>query len=366
MRRYICLFVLSLGLCFLWSQTAAVPDIYSDAVIKNLSTPAPDLAALATASYQKGDYEAAAKQYLAHLASKPGDASALYNLACCYGLLGREKHASEILQLAYKAGFDDLEHIQRDTDFDKVRQSPEFVAGMDSLKVWAARKAESAGEKHFYRLNTYLPYHIYYPANYRQDTQYALVVGLHGYGDNAVAFGNISRLLKDMPVIYLVPEAPYTMDLGGRQGFSWTPSMDTEDPLQVGSFIGLNDGIVDLVRQIQVSHKIGKTILFGFSQGCFMTYQVGIGNPDVFDGLIAFAGWMMPELIQDAAIKATRLPKVYISHGKQDRVITHDASDQALAWLLEHKYEARLNSFEGDHRVDRTSFMEGLNWILAE
>jgi tetratricopeptide (TPR) repeat protein len=85
-----------------------------------------DLAALekiATDAYQAGEWEKAAKYYLALLRYDISDSGNIYNLACCYGLMGEAELAAKYLERAYRAGFTDIEHISWDPDFDSVRQS---------------------------------------------------------------------------------------------------------------------------------------------------------------------------------------------------------------------------------------------------
>lgn len=366
MRKVLFLMCLAWGISLLWAQPSAHLDIYAPEIITQLSTPLEDFSAQATAMYQEADYEKAASLYLKHLAARPGDASALYNLACCYGLLGKETHASSILQLAYKAGFEDINHISGDPDFTSVRDSQDFIATMDSLLVWAARKAETAGELRYYRINTYLPYRIYYPANYSPEMECTLLVGLHGYGDEATAFGGISRILRDKPIIFLVPEAPYGMDMGTSFGYSWTPSLSFEDPMQESSFMGLKDAIVDLTRDIQKLHKLSNTILFGFSQGCFMTYNIGLAHPETFNALMAFGGWLMPEIVGEATIDKASNLKVYISHGTQDNIVSYSSGEEAHNYLISKKFDVQMDSFEGAHRIDKTSFHSGLDWLMRQ
>ncbi len=341
-------------------------DIYSAELLSAQTPNLQELQSLANNSYQSGDYELAAKYYIAFLKYKPGDANALYNLACCYGLLGKSDFASQRLMQSFKAGFEDLEHIAKDTDFDKVRKSKDFAAAMDSLNVWTAKKANPGYEQSFYSISTYLPYRIYLPQDYSEDGTYRLLVGLHGYGDSAAGFGALYPLLKDKSIIYVVPEAPYILEGSGNPGYSWTPSFDENDPIQMSSFEGLNEGITNLVREVRSTYNIDKTILFGFSQGCFETYNIGLGNQDLFDGIIAFGGWLMPEIIGDALDVEEPYIKVFIGHGTTDNVVEYSSAEDALKLLKSKDYNVKMSSFEGAHKIDRKTFMEGLNWVLEE
>jgi beta-lactamase regulating signal transducer with metallopeptidase domain/Flp pilus assembly protein TadD len=53
--------------------------------------------------------------------------TALYNAACSYALLGDAGRASEALAAAIDAGWDDIEKIAEDSDFDPIRSDPRFA-----------------------------------------------------------------------------------------------------------------------------------------------------------------------------------------------------------------------------------------------
>lgn len=53
--------------------------------------------------------------------------TALYNEACAYALLGDANRAVPALQEALRAGWDDIEHIADDNDFDPIRSDPRFA-----------------------------------------------------------------------------------------------------------------------------------------------------------------------------------------------------------------------------------------------
>jgi len=338
-------------------------DIYNPMFIETISTPSQNLSSEATAQYQAGDYEKAARFYIGHLWDKPSDSSALYNLSCCYGLLGKDELAAKTLMMAYKAGFEDIEHIRQDPDFDKVKQSKIFSAAMDSLSAWSAIKAKVEGKMEYYAISTYLPYRIYLPDGFDESAKYNLLIGLHGFGDQAVPFGRIHQVIKDKPFIYIVPEAPYILPGNERPGFSWTPMVDYSDPLQEKSFMGLNTAIRELCQKLEKDYQIDKTFLMGFSQGCFMTYNIGLANPDLFDGLLAFGGWLSPEVIGESTIKKACKVKVFIAHGTTDRVIEFTSAEKSLQILKENNYQVELFSFEDGHRIDRKALLSGLTWL---
>ena len=101
-------------------------DIYSKDAGKFLEFNLDEYNKKAWESYQKQDFEEAAKNYLLLLQHNISDNNSIYNLACCYGLLGKENLAAEFLEKAFKSGFKDINHIKNDTDFDKVKDAEVF------------------------------------------------------------------------------------------------------------------------------------------------------------------------------------------------------------------------------------------------
>jgi carboxyl-terminal processing protease len=60
----------------------------------------------------------------------------LYNLACGYSLLGRKEEALSRLEDAVAAGFDNYEHLEKDSDLDNIRTMPGFVELVRKLKAF--------------------------------------------------------------------------------------------------------------------------------------------------------------------------------------------------------------------------------------
>jgi len=67
-------------------------------------------------------------------------AHSVYNLACVESLLKNEKPALEYLQRAIDLGWNDLEHIDRDSDLDFIRNTPQFKEIIEKLKEKIMKK----------------------------------------------------------------------------------------------------------------------------------------------------------------------------------------------------------------------------------
>jgi tetratricopeptide (TPR) repeat protein len=89
-------------------------------------------------------YEQAEKHYLQVLEIEPKNEYALYNLACCYSLWGRTDAALQYLVKSIEAGFDDLSHMDADTDLDPIREDARFKDIMDRLRAKKQEKTKKA------------------------------------------------------------------------------------------------------------------------------------------------------------------------------------------------------------------------------
>ena len=150
---------------------------------EQVTTPTTNYRDKAYGFYQEGNFEQAARYYLAYLKNNPEDAGSWYNLSCCYGLLGGAKEAAKYLKIAYKKGFKDLNHIRMDKDFDSVKTAKTFTAALDSLQIWNEKEAFYKGKMEYFAVHQYIPYWIHLPKDFDAKKEYSLMIGLHGYGD---------------------------------------------------------------------------------------------------------------------------------------------------------------------------------------
>lgn len=77
--------------------------------------------------YRSDRYEEAAAAFHRAAEENYKRDTALYNEACSYALLGDANRAIPALQEALRAGWDDIEHIANDSDFDPIRSNPRFA-----------------------------------------------------------------------------------------------------------------------------------------------------------------------------------------------------------------------------------------------
>ena len=72
-------------------------------------------------SLESGDFKEAKSVLLKILEYTPTNSNTLYNLACVLSLMGETKDALDYLEKSVSVGWEDFEHIKKDTDLDNIR-----------------------------------------------------------------------------------------------------------------------------------------------------------------------------------------------------------------------------------------------------
>jgi len=311
-----------------------------------------------------GDYLNAAKYYLFILRHKYDSADMLYNLACCYARMKRPDLAGKYLLHAVRAGFNDIQHFLKDTDFDPVRGEKDF----DKVEKKVKQFGDDIGEPVLLKTSKVLNGRLHLPENYDPTRSYPLVIALHGRGDWAENFAAIWRNIERKEFILLVPEAPYELKDAGLYGpaYSWfylirdKKTWGFADPLTA-------DNIISAAEQISAKYKTGRVYLLGFSQGVSAAFMTAYQKPDMFDGLIAFAGRLPGEEFLPAAnIEAFKRIKLYIAHGTSDESVTEKDTSEMKRRLDAMGCASKNYEFDGGHFVDPETLNKIIEIILDE
>jgi len=335
-------------------QSPDTVDIYDMNIVKQFDVNPETLMVDGWKAYQDKDYERAARFYLAYLQNVKNDASNIYNLACCYGLLGKAELAAAWVEKAVEAGWEDLEHLKNDPDFNPVRDSAVFKEMVAKLEKKAADKKGDPGTLLMVPSRSMIPMYVKLPADYDPAKTYPLVVGLHGYGDNVENFAKIWDS-RDVPIdcIYAAMEAPYAFKVGKELGYSWFIRMDPETYGEVVSQAGemTDANVLAGIAMLKEKYPVGKVYLTGFSQGAGLTFITGLKHPELFAGIAPFGGWLDTDIVTEDDIAAAKALPVLIVHGTEDTMVEFDAGKKAEELLKKHGLKVTLMPFEGGHVV---------------
>jgi phospholipase/carboxylesterase len=308
--------------------------------------------------YRQQNWLAAVSEYLNALKIDPGNSTAIYNLACCYGLMGEEELATLYLKRSFTAGFDNLSLANADTDFDPVRESTLFSSVLDSLNAAFTEHTNRLGEVHWFDSRQSFFYRINFPEGFNPPEKVPVVIGLHGLDSSPDNFMRIWELIENPNFIFVVPQAPYSI---GDDSYSWyTGGHGTED--WGHSLVLDGEYVLDLVEQIKLEYPVSDVYLFGFSQGGCLALYTGLLEPELFKAIIPSSGWLEEELIGPDLLAETTSMQIELMHSPDDRGVSFDNAERALSVLSDNGWDIELHQTSGPHMVD----MDMLNEILLQ
>ena len=186
---------------------------------------------------------------------------------------------------------------------------------------------------------------LYVPSGYRPGRAAPLLVMLHGAGGHprhsiALARDHAERL----GFIVLAPKS---------RAATW----DVISGRSFGPDVGaLDSALAEVFADYSVDPK--RVALGGFSDGASYALSLGLINGRLFSHIFAFApGFVAPGREQGR-------PRIFISHGKADRVLPIDATSRRIVPELKRAgYQPTYEEFAGGHEVpDRIArrFFEAL------
>lgn len=88
----------------------------------------------AVKKYDDGSFEDAAKMFAKAAEAKFEPAASRYNEACSWALAGNAEKAMEALSQAVEAGYDDVDHIEEDSDLESLHENPKFQELVKQLR----------------------------------------------------------------------------------------------------------------------------------------------------------------------------------------------------------------------------------------
>ena len=149
----------------------------------------------------------------------------------------------------------------------------------------------------------------------KQAIEPRLMIVLHGLGDSMEGYRWLPQAMRLPWLSYLLVNAPDCY----CTGFSW---YDVDDDSGAG-IERSRKLLFELLEQMR--HRgfpAEKIVLFGFSQGCLMTIEIGARYPQRLAGLVGLSGYVFqPERLTRELSPQARQQRFLITHGLQDPLI---------------------------------------------
>ncbi|MBI4061638.1 MAG: dienelactone hydrolase family protein [Elusimicrobia bacterium] len=186
------------------------------------------------------------------------------------------------------------------------------------------------------------------------------VICLHGYGADMRDLAPLARELEaKRPISWLFPNAPETLDWGGRAWFSIDVAAFEEAQrtgvardMSLREPEGLEWAREELQRFIQEAQiPWEKIVLMGFSQGAMLAVDLALRSEAPPAGVVILSGTLVDKKTTvELAPKRKGLP-FFQSHGSADPILGFAQARALEKVLIEAGWKGSLHRFEGGHAV---------------
>jgi predicted esterase len=131
----------------------------------------------------------------------------------------------------------------------------------------------------------------------------------------------------------------------------------------IGSALGPDVEALDVALHT-VFHRIAidpsRVMIAGFSDGASYALTLGLANGDLFGSILALSpGFVAP-------VDRHGRPRIFVSHGRQDRVLPIDRTSRRIVPGLRSKgYSVDYREFVGGHEPDERTIQTALSFFSA-
>jgi phospholipase/carboxylesterase len=248
-----------------------------------------------------------------------------------------------------------------------VREAPVFSDTLKLLYDSAQREAVDAkGKLELIAGGALMKCYVHLPDDYDPAKKYTLLIGLHGFGDNAENFTMLWEGFAKHDFIFAVLEAPYPVSSAGSLTYSWTTGLPDDKAsweLAAAETVGYIGGAIS---HLKGEYGVSDTYLLGFSQGATMAYYAGIVHHYSIRGIICVAGSLEPGFISDADLAKAKNLRVFIAHGDKDNSVPLAVGEAARDKLVALGYDVEFMKYSGGHRMSVGPLQAVERWMKRE
>jgi phospholipase/carboxylesterase len=321
------------------------------------------------------DVALAIRLYEVALAANPTGAMDWYYYACALLRAGRAAEALTALENSAETGYADANWIAIDPDLAPLRDAPRFQAVLAKMRADAksgratAASPDQTVAPYLAAQTRFAPYEIDLPADYSATgaRHYPLVVLLHGRGMTGASMWQFARDLALSDVIFLRTDAPYAVSAGG--GYEYWPAARSpaEDEWMTKAARFTAKWYADIVRDAatRVRADTSCVIIAGFSQGAAAAWMAAMESPEIFTGVAALSGWVLPSHLRPESFEALARHDVavFIAHGTDDQVIAPARAAEAAEMAAAARVDATLRLYPIGHTASADVVRDVAAWM---
>jgi len=184
-----------------------------------------------------------------------------------------------------------------------------------------------------------------------------LMIVLHGKGDSIRPFRHFDEEMDVPEMNYLLLNAPKRF----LDGYSWYG----DPPYEREGVLKIREKLMQLLGELEAQGWRSENIfLFGFSQGCLISADLGLNYPKRLGGIVGVSGYFhfYPRWRQQVSTSALKTPWVF-THGRQDDVLRLDETKHGVEKLRDAGFDVDWIELDKDHVLTDEEMPLIRNWV---
>lgn len=196
--------------------------------------------------------------------------------------------------------------------------------------------------------------HKFIPA--KKKSEFLMIV-LHGRGDSIRPFYDFDDELNIPEMNYLLLNAPRKF----LDGYTWYG----EPPYQSNGVIKIREKLFDLLNDLEnQGWDSQKIFLFGFSQGCLISADIGMNYPKKLAGVVGISGYFnfYPRWKNNLSQDAKKTPWLF-THGHQDDILPLEETKYGVEKLKGAGLKVDWVEMDKDHSLKDEEYPIIRRWV---
>ncbi len=192
-----------------------------------------------------------------------------------------------------------------------------------------------------------------------------LLLLLHGYGSNET---DLFSFASELPENYYVvsARAPFDMQYGSYAWYAINFDADENKFSDLEQARVSRDLIAKFIDELLVKYSIDdqNISLVGFSQGCILSYAIGLSFPQKVKRIVAMSGYFNEKIaIENYEKNDLSNLKIFATHGNVDQVVPVEWARKAQPALSKIGVKIEYKEYPMGHTISQNCFYDVLNWM---
>lgn len=192
-----------------------------------------------------------------------------------------------------------------------------------------------------------------------------LLLLLHGYGSNEE---DLFSFASELPEEYFVvsARAPFDMGFGSYAWYAINFDADENKFSDIPQAQSSRDLIANFIDELISKYPIDKDniTLIGFSQGCILSYAIGVSYPEKVRRIAGMSGYFNEEIaISNYAKNDFSNLKIFSSHGTVDQVVPVDWARNSEPKLKALGIDVTYKEYPIGHGISPQNFYDFKTWL---